>query len=204
MDDYDMLVIGSGPSGRRAAVQSPSSASRCWWSRRAAASAASRSIPAPSRRRRCARPCSTSPAGASAASTAAPTGSSRTSRAGDLIARLHKTLDHEVEVLRAPVHAQRASRPSRGDGAFPRSATSRAHHRQRRRPATSASPTCADRGRHAAATGRDYVPFDGKTRLRQRRDRSSSPQLPRSLTVIGAGVIGVEYATDLLARSTCR
>ena len=57
----------------------PSSASRYWWSKRAGGSAASRSIPAPSPPRRCAKPCSIFRAGANAAFMAAPTASSRTS-----------------------------------------------------------------------------------------------------------------------------
>ncbi len=80
MYDYDMVVIGSGPSGAGPRCNVPSSARPCWWWRKAGGSAASPFTPARSPRRRCARPCSTSPAGASAASTAAPTASSRTSR----------------------------------------------------------------------------------------------------------------------------
>ena len=40
----------------------------------------------------------------------------------------------------------------------------------------------------------DYVPFDGKT-VFDSDEIIELPKLPRSLAVIGAGVIGVEYAT---------
>jgi NAD(P) transhydrogenase len=40
----------------------------------------------------------------------------------------------------------------------------------------------------------DYVPFDGKT-VFDSDEIIDLPKLPRSLAVIGAGVIGVEYAT---------
>jgi ATP-dependent Clp protease ATP-binding subunit ClpA len=54
----DLVVIGSGPAGRRAAIQAAKlGQARCWWSRTGRASAASRSTPAPSRPRPCARRC---------------------------------------------------------------------------------------------------------------------------------------------------
>ena len=51
-----------------------------------------------------------------------------------------------------------------------------------------------DRRRHRARSGPDYVPFDGDSVFDSDEILEIS-RLPRSMAVIGAGVIGVEYAT---------
>ena len=201
---FDLIVIGSGPAGRRAAIQAAKlGKSRAGGREAAAASAASRSTPAPSRRRRCARPCSTSPAGASAASTAAPTGSRRTSRAEDLCARLHMTLDHEVEVLehqfaRNGVRHAHAARRASSTRTASRSTTDDGDDPQSSRPsafviAVGTRPLSARRHpvrRHAASSTATRSleiaapaaqPHGGRRRRHRRRIRH-----------------------DLLARSTCR
>ena len=50
-----------------------------------------------------------------------------------------------------------------------------------------------DRGRNAAVRPAD-VPFNG-TNVLDSDEIVEVPRLPRSLTVVGGGVIGVEYAT---------
>ncbi len=74
MYDYDMLVIGSGPSGRRAAVQFAKLGKSVLvvekGRRVGGVSVHTGTIPP----KPCAKPCSTCRAGASAASTAVPTG----------------------------------------------------------------------------------------------------------------------------------
>ena len=57
MERIDMLVIGSGPAGRRAAVQSAKLGKSVLVVDRGGAWAGFRCIPGRSRRRRCARPC---------------------------------------------------------------------------------------------------------------------------------------------------
>ena len=79
------------------------------------------------------------------------------------------------------------------DGAVPRSAPRRGH---RRRTATSAAFQ-AERFLIAVGTRPHRpagVPFNG-TSVFDSDEIVEIPRLPRSLTVIGAGVIGVEYAT---------
>ena len=79
--DYDLLVVGSGPGGHRAAIAAAKLGRRVgdrrppprWW-------AASASTPARSRARLCVKPSCTSPAWPSGTCTARATGSRTTSR----------------------------------------------------------------------------------------------------------------------------
>ena len=192
MYDYDMLVIGSGPSGRRAAVQFAKLGKSVLVVEKGRGSAAFPSIPAPFPPKPCAKPCSICPAGASAASTAAPTGSSRTSPPQDLIVRLQKTLDHEVEVLE-----HQFSRNA-GEDRLPAKARFVGPH-QIEITATNGETRIVSAAHILIACGTrpfrpDYVPFDSKT-VFDSDEIIDLPKLPRSLAVIGAGVIGVEYAT---------
>ena len=108
------------------------------------------------------------------------------------MARLHMTLDHEVDVL---------------EHQFARNAVT---HHARAWPASSIRiriEVTADSGEVARVRGerillavgtRPYrppdMPFDGE-HIVDSDEIVESHQLPRSLTVVGAGVIGVEYAT---------
>lgn len=110
---------------------------------------------------------------------------------GDLIGRLHKTLDHEVEVLRHQF-MRNGVRHMRATAKF-------------LSPHTMSLTT--DRGEHSEvefdnaliAVGTrphrpNNVPFDGE-RVFDSDEILELGRLPRTLTVIGGGVIGVEYAT---------
>lgn len=110
---------------------------------------------------------------------------------GDLIGRLHKTLDHEVEVLRHQF-MRNGVRHMRATAKF-------------LSPHTVSLTT--DRGEHSEvefdnaliAVGTrphrpNNVPFDGE-RVFDSDEILELGRLPRTLTVIGGGVIGVEYAT---------
>ena len=135
----------------------------------AGGSAASRCTPAPSRRRRCARPCSTSRAGASAASTAAATGSSRTSRSSDLVQRLQQDARPRGRGAAAPVHAQHGAQSACAEARFIDAEHGRADHRRRRasaRPASTNALIAVGTRPHRPAN----VPFDRQAHLRQRRD----------------------------------
>ena len=111
--------------------------------------------------------------------------------AGDLKARLHMTLDHEVDVLehqfnRNHVDTLLGMAKSVGPNEI--------------EVATEAGDTSRITGdKFLIATGTktyrpDYVPFNGRTVVDSDEFLEMS-EIPRSLVVVGAGVIGVEYAT---------
>ncbi len=190
MDLIDMLVIGSGPAGRRAAVQ---------------AAKLGRSVLVVDRGRRL--------GGVSVHTGTIPSKTLRETvlnlsgwrergfygqgyrvkqdiEAGDLMQRLHKTLDHEVEVLQHQ---------------FMRNQVRSAYAEARFLDANHVELTAGDEihrvsfDRALIATGTrpfrpGHVPFDGTT-VFDSDDILEIQTLPRSLTVIGGGVIGVEYAT---------
>ena len=115
--------------------------------------------------------------------------------ADDLIARLQKTLDHEVEVLEHQFSrngVEAAEGEARFVGPHQIEVTGAP-------AATMWSPRRLhpDRLRHASVSARLYS-VRRHVGVRLRRDFDLT-HLPRSLTVIGAGVIGVEYATIFCA-----
>lgn len=191
MSSYDFIVIGSGPSGRRAAIQ---------------AAKLGRSVLVVEKGRRV--------GGVSVHTGTIPSKTLRETvlnltgwrergfygrayrvkkdiRANDLMARLHMTLDHEVDVLEHQF-ARNAVTWVQGTAKFLDS------HR--------IEVTGLDNEVHIyegvrfliAVGTRPFrpadVPFNGQTVL-DSDEIVEIPRLPRSLTVIGAGVIGVEYAT---------
>ena len=191
MHDYEMIVIGSGPSGRRAAVQ---------------AAKLGKSVLVVEKGRRV--------GGVSVHTGTIPSKTLRETvlnlsgwrergfygrsyrvkqdiGASDLLARLHKTLDHEVDVLEHQF-SRNGVKTARGEARF-------------------VSPydieITGETGEHTTVSGGhvliavgtrpfrpDYVPFDG-VNVFDSDEIVELPRLPRSLAVIGAGVIGVEYAT---------
>jgi NAD(P) transhydrogenase len=191
MHDYDMIVIGSGPSGRRAAIQSAK---------------IGRSVLVVEKGRRV--------GGVSVHTGTIPSKTLRETvlnlsgwrergfygrsyrvkqdiEATDLLARLRKTLDHEVEVLEHQF-SRNAVRTAHGEGRFV------SPHEVE---VTEENGDChVYKAAHVLiACGTrpfrpDYVPFNKKT-VFDSDEIVELPKLPRSLTVVGAGVIGVEYAT---------
>jgi len=111
--------------------------------------------------------------------------------AQDLIVRLQKTLDHEVEVLEHQF-SRNLVRTAAGEGRFV------GPHQIEITAANGETKTVSAAHILIACGTRpfrpDYVPFDSKT-VFDSDEIIDLPKLPRSLTVIGAGVIGVEYAT---------
>ena len=112
-------------------------------------------------------------------------------RAEDLKARLHMTLDHEVDVLEHQFnrnHVETLMGAAKFVGA------------NEVEVATEAGETTRITGaKFLIATGTvtyrpDDVPFNGKTVV-DGDDFLEMERIPRSLIVVGAGVIGVEYAT---------
>src|SRR5271154_5780172 len=191
MTRYDFIIIGSGPAGRRAAIQ---------------AAKQGRDVLVVERGRRV--------GGVSVHTGTIPSKTLRETvlnltgwrergfygrayrvkkdiLAKDLMMRLHMTLDHEVDVLEHQF-ARNGGRTITGmarfldphhvevlaDGEGPR-----VYRGERILLAVGTKP-------HRPAD----VPFDGRTVL-DSDEIVEIDHLPRSLTVIGAGVIGIEYAT---------
>ncbi len=191
MYDYDMIVIGSGPSGRRAAIQ---------------CAKLGKSVLVVEKGRRV--------GGVSVHTGTIPSKTLRETvlnlsgwrergfyglgyrvkqdiGAQDLIARLQKTLNHEVEVLEHQF-SRNGVRTANGEARFigPHELEIEAERGDIRR-ITGAKILIACGTRPFRP---DDVPFNGTTVL-DSDEIVELPKLPRSLAVIGAGVIGVEYAT---------
>jgi len=189
--DYDMLVIGSGPSGRRAAVQSAK---------------LGRSVLVVDRGRRL--------GGVSVHTGTIPSKTLRETvlnlsgwrergfygrgyrvkqdiSISDLVDRLHKTLDHEVEVLQHQF-MRNTVRSARAAVKFltPNKVSLTADNGDYSEVGFANALIAVGTRPHRPAD----VPFD-KQRVFDSDEMLELHHLPRTLTVIGAGVIGVEYAT---------
>jgi NAD(P) transhydrogenase len=191
MHDYEMIVIGSGPSGRRAAIQ---------------AAKLGKSVLVVEKGRRV--------GGVSVHTGTIPSKTLRETvlnlsgwrergfygrsyrvkqeiEASDLMMRMHKTLDHEVEVLEHQFH-RNAVKTRWGEARFtgPHEIEVTSESGETRvYSAANVLIACGTRPFRP-----DYVPFNGVNVL-DSDEIVDLKKLPRSLAVIGAGVIGVEYAT---------
>jgi NAD(P) transhydrogenase len=191
MMQYDFIVIGSGPSGRRAAIQ---------------AAKLGRSVLVVEKGRRV--------GGVSVHTGTIPSKTLRETvlnltgwrergfygrayrvkkdiEASDLMARLHMTLDHEVDVLEHQF-ARNGVQTMVGTGRF-----TSPHMIEVTLDNGDVRLVEGDKVMIAVGT-RPYrpadVPFNG-TSILDSDEILEVPRLPRSLTVVGGGVIGVEYAT---------
>lgn len=191
MEHFDLIVIGSGPAGRRAAIQ---------------AAKFNRSVLVVERGRRV--------GGVSVHTGTIPSKTLRETvlnltgwrergfygrsyrvkenlTAADLMARLHITLDHEVEVLENQF-ARNKVNTVRGEARF-----LDPHRIEVAGEAGEVHNFTADNYIIAVGTRPfrpDYVPFDGEYVL-DSDEILELKELPRTIAVIGAGVIGVEYAS---------
>ncbi|MBL6081674.1 Si-specific NAD(P)(+) transhydrogenase [Belnapia sp. T18] len=191
MQSYDLVVIGSGPSGRRAAVQ---------------AAKLGRSVLVIEKGRRV--------GGVSVHTGTIPSKTLRETvlnltgwrergfyglayrvkqdiEAGDLMTRLHKTLEHEVETLEHQFARNRVHM-LRGLATFVNP------HRIEVQVESGESQT-VEAARIVIAVGTrplrpSHIPFNHTTVI-DSDELVELTTLPRSMTVVGAGVIGVEYAT---------
>ena len=191
MHDYDMVVIGSGPSGRRAAVQfAKLGRSVLVVENRfhvGGVSVHTGTIPSKTLRETVLNLSGWRERGFYGRSYRVK----QDIGAVDLIARLQKTLDHEVEVLEHQF-SRNLVKTANGEGRF-------AAPNQVEIVADGGETRTVSAAHILIACGTrpfrpDYVPFDGKS-VFDSDEIIDLPKLPRSLAVIGAGVIGVEYAT---------
>jgi NAD(P) transhydrogenase len=191
MREFDLLVIGSGPSGRRAAIQ---------------AAKLGKSVLVVDKGRRL--------GGVSVHTGTIPSKTLRETvlnlsgwrergfygrgyrvkqdiSVNDLVQRLHKTLDHEVEVLqhqfmRNGVRSQKATAKFTSANTVSLVNDNGDH-----------SEVSFDKAMISVGTRPhrpDNIPFD-KKHVFDSDEMLEIDHLPRTLTVIGGGVIGVEYAT---------
>ena len=189
--DYDLIIIGSGPSGRAAAIQAGKLKRRVLVvdrkDRLGGVSVHTGTIPSKTLRE----------------TVLNLTGWRERSFYGrsyrvkdeivaeDLRSRLHKTLDYEVDVLEHQFNRNHVDTICGSAKFIDKNAIE---------VATEAGETQTITGdKFLIATGTktfrpDWVPFNGTT-IVDSDEFLDITQLPRSLTVIGAGVIGVEYAT---------
>jgi NAD(P) transhydrogenase len=111
----------------------------------------------------------------------------------DLLSRLHKTLDYEVDVLEYQFTRNRVDM-MQGEAKF-------IDENSIEVKALDGETCVLESDAFLISTGTrpfrpDYVPFNGTT-VFDSDGLLELPAIPRSLIVIGAGVIGVEYATIL-------
>lgn len=198
MQKFDLVVLGSGPAGRRAAVQSAK---------------LGRSVLVVDNRAQI--------GGVSVHTGTVPSKTLRETalnlsgwrergfygqayrvkkdiRAEDLSARIRKTLRHEVDVLELQF-ARNGVQVAQGVGRF-----ADPHHiviTNTSGGRTSEETVYAEKVLVSVGTvpfRPGTVPFDGHHVL-DSDDFIATPRLPRSLAVVGAGVIGIEYATIMSA-----
>src|SRR6202051_2945743 len=191
MYDYDMVVIGSGPSGRRAAVQFAKLGKSVLviekGRRVGGVSVHTGTIPSKTLRETVLNLSGWRERGFYGRSYRVK----QDIGASDLIARLQKTLDHEVEVLEHQF-SRNMVKTACGEARFtgPNQIEVTAEGGEIRMvSAAHILIACGTRPFRP-----DYVPFDS-TSVFDSDEIIDLPKLPRSLAVIGAGVIGVEYAT---------
>jgi NAD(P) transhydrogenase len=191
MDKLDLLVIGSGPGGQRAAIQAAKlGKSAAVIERReivGGVTAHTGTIPSKTLREAVLYLCGYREKGIYGRSHRVK----HDITAADLMQRLNQTVKHEIEVIQHQLQ-RNGVRVINGLASFVDAHTvrvtdSRGH----------SADYCADAIVIAAGTiphRPDNIPFDDETII----DSDGLLQIrkiPRSMTVIGAGVIGVEYAT---------
>ncbi len=188
---HDLIVIGSGPAGRRAAVQAAKLGKHVLvvekGRRVGGVSVHTGTIPSKTLRETVLNLSGWRERGFYGRSYRVKHDIS----AEDLMARLRKTLDHEVEVLEHQF-SRNGVRTMHGEGRFVdanRVEVTGDDGETRILSADFILLACGTRPFRP-----DHVPFDGAHVL-DGDDILNLPRLPRSLAVIGAGVIGIEYAT---------
>ncbi|MBB5572401.1 MULTISPECIES: Si-specific NAD(P)(+) transhydrogenase [Rhizobium] len=198
MDRFDLIVVGSGPAGRRGAIQAAKLGKRVLvieqGKRVGGVSVHTGTIPSKTLRETALNLSGWRERGFYGRAYRVKQEIS----ASDLRRRLLITLDHEVEVLEHQFARNRVHH-IRGKASFVDPQTMQ---------------VVKDDGEVIHVTGAsillavgtkpfrpDYMPFDGRTVL-DSDELLEIEELPRSMVVIGAGVIGIEYATIFSALDT--
>jgi NAD(P) transhydrogenase len=198
MNEYDLIVVGSGPAGRRAAIQAAKLDKKVLvieqGRRVGGVSVHTGTIPSKTLRETALNLSGWRERGFYGRAYRVKQEIS----AEDLRRRLLITLDHEVEVLEHQFARNRVQH-IRGKASFAAPDTLEVLKED--------NETIHVRGKSILlAVGTtpfrpDSIPFDGKTVV-DSDELLEIAELPRSMVVIGAGVIGIEYATIFSALDT--
>lgn len=192
--DYDLLVLGSGPAGQRAAIQAAKLGKRVALIEKVAAVGGScisvGTIPSKTLRETVLH--------LSGWREKALYGASYTVKQNitlvDLLFRTDHVMKHEHDVTRHQL-TRNGIETIHARGSFVDSHTVRLHFRdQQGQRDVRARFIVVATGTHA--TRSPHIPFDGN-RVFTSDDLLTLDHLPRSLAVVGAGVIGCEYASIL-------
>jgi NAD(P) transhydrogenase len=194
MARYDFVVLGAGPAGRRAAVQAAKLGKRVLVvdnrARVGGVSVHTGTIPSKTLRETVLNLSGWRERGFYGQSYRVKNDIC----AADLSARLGKTLDHEINVLEHQF-ARNGVKTLVGEARFldPHRLTVTCQFGE------DAAEETIEADKILIAVGTkphrpDYIPFNGVNVL-DSDDFIRAPRVPRSLTVVGAGVIGLEYAT---------
>ncbi|MGV1794235.1 Si-specific NAD(P)(+) transhydrogenase [Rhizobium lusitanum] len=198
MDQFDLLVVGSGPAGRRGAIQAAKLGKKVLvieqGKRVGGVSVHTGTIPSKTLRETALNLSGWRERGFYGRAYRVKQEIS----ADDLRRRLLITLDHEVEVLEHQFARNRVQH-IRGKASFVDPQTMQVVKDDGEVVTVSAASILLAVGTKPFRP--DYMPFDSKTVL-DSDELLDIEQLPRSMVVIGAGVIGIEYATIFSALDT--
>ena len=198
MDQFDLLVVGSGPAGRRGAIQAAKLGKKVLvveqGKRVGGVSVHTGTIPSKTLRETALNLSGWRERGFYGRAYRVKQEIS----AEDLRRRLLITLDHEVEVLEHQFARNRVQH-IRGKASFVDPQTMQIVKDDGEVVTVSAASILLAVGTKPFRP--DYMPFDGKTVL-DSDELLDIEELPRSMVVIGAGVIGIEYATIFSALDT--
>ncbi|WP_331374225.1 Si-specific NAD(P)(+) transhydrogenase [Sinorhizobium chiapasense] len=198
MNQFDLIVVGSGPAGRRGAIQAAKLGKRVLvveqGKRVGGVSVHTGTIPSKTLRETALNLSGWRERGFYGRSYRVKQEIS----AEDLRRRLIITLNHEVEVLEHQFARNRVQH-IRGRASFVNPTTLEILKEDGESIPVSATSVLLAVGTKPFRP--DYIPFNGKTVV-DSDELLDIEELPRSLVVIGAGVVGIEYATIFSALDT--
>jgi NAD(P) transhydrogenase len=194
--DYDLVVIGSGPAGQRAAVQASKLGKRCLLAERKAVLGGvcinTGTIPSKSLREAALHLSGYRERGIY--------GKSYTVKQNitmqDLHYRTGYVVRHELDVTRHQLQRNQITLATANARLVDEHTVSLEDVEVRRQESVSFDKLVIATG--TLATQDKHIPIDGQTILTS-DDILSLQALPRTMTVVGAGVIGIEYATIFAA-----
>ncbi|MGH6810563.1 MAG: Si-specific NAD(P)(+) transhydrogenase [Ensifer adhaerens] len=198
MNQFDLIVVGSGPAGRRGAIQAAKLGKKVLvieqGKRVGGVSVHTGTIPSKTLRETALNLSGWRERGFYGRAYRVKQEIS----ANDLRQRLIITLNHEVEVLEHQFARNRVQQ-MRGKASFVNPTTLEVVKDDGETLLVSATSIMLAVGTKPFRP--DYMPFDGKTVV-DSDELLDIAELPRSLVVIGAGVVGIEYATIFSALDT--